>query len=129
MSQISQQWLESAQADLFVIDEIISKDYLTHMVAFHCQQSVEKSLKSLLEHFGQRVPKIHTINRLSKLTKRFINLDNGRIINLLDELYTESRYPGDFGLLPNGKPTLKEAQEIFDFAKKVYKRVRGIVNE
>ena len=42
------------------------------------------------------------------------------LIQLLDTLYIESRYPGDMGLLPYGKPTLKDAKEFYDFAQKLF---------
>lgn len=128
MKLISKEWLNSAKSDLLLIEQIISKDYLTHMVAFHCQQCVEKSLKALLEHYEEKIPKIHSINKLYDLNKNRINVDDLTVINLLDELYIESRYPGDFGLLPNGKPTIQEAQKFFDFAKLVYGKVRSLVN-
>ncbi len=32
---MAKQWLKSAESDLLLIDEIIDRDYLTHMVAFH----------------------------------------------------------------------------------------------
>ena len=39
---------------------------------------------------------------------------------ILDRVYTSSRYPDDTGLLPNGKPDIQEAKEMYDFAKQVY---------
>ena len=42
------------------------------------------------------------------------------LIQLLDTLYIESRYPADMGLLPYGKPTLKDAKEFYDFAQKLF---------
>lgn len=41
----------------------------------------------------------------------------------LDKLYTDARYPGDFGLLPNGKPTPEEATTFIDLALQVYAAV------
>ena len=32
----------------------------------------------------------------------------------------DSRYPGDMGLLPEGKPTLVDANEFYTFAKNVF---------
>ena len=42
----------------------------------------------------------------------------------LDSLYIESRYPGNLGLLPEGKPTIKQAQLYYEFAQKVYAVVK-----
>ena len=37
MKLISEEWLKKAQEDLDVVGEIISKEHLTNMVAFHSQ--------------------------------------------------------------------------------------------
>jgi HEPN domain-containing protein len=49
------------------------------------------------------------------------------LLNLLDQLYTDSRYPNEFGLLPDGKPTLKEAGLFQQFAKEVYEKCSGLL--
>jgi HEPN domain-containing protein len=46
------------------------------------------------------------------------------IIISLDSLYLESRYPGEFGLLPEGKPTIKQARIFHAFAQEVYEIVK-----
>jgi hypothetical protein len=38
-------------------------------------------------------------------------------------LYIDARYPGDFGLLPNGKPGIAEALLFQQAAKEIYDRV------
>jgi HEPN domain-containing protein len=45
------------------------------------------------------------------------------MLSMLDELYIDSRYPGDMGLLPHGKPSLEDAQEFYDFSLDVLKKV------
>jgi HEPN domain-containing protein len=44
MKQIAEHWLNAAQDDLRVVARIASDEHLTHMVAFHSQQCIEKSL-------------------------------------------------------------------------------------
>ena len=44
-----------------------------------------------------------------------------------DILVIEGRYPGDFGLLPDGKPTLFEAKEFYSFAKNIYGKVKAFL--
>lgn len=44
MKKISEEWLKAAKDDLRVADKIIADEVLTHMVAFHSQQCIEKSL-------------------------------------------------------------------------------------
>lgn len=39
---------------------------------------------------------------------------------ILDQLYLDARYPGHPGLLPDGKPSLKEAHSLYIQAIKVF---------
>ncbi len=122
MVKIWKEWLKAAKDDLILLEEIKNNPSLTHLSAFHSQQAIEKSLKALLEYNNQEVPKIHKIQTLVDKT----NLDFSKydeLIQLLDALYIEARYPGEFGLLPSGKPSLKEAYEFFNFAKEVFAKV------
>ena len=52
MKKISDEWLKAAKDDLRVADKIIADETLTHMVAFHSQQCIEKSLKAVMEEYG-----------------------------------------------------------------------------
>jgi len=45
MKKLSHEWLKAAQDDLLLMEDILDRDSLTHMVAFHAQQCVEKCLK------------------------------------------------------------------------------------
>lgn len=117
------EWLKSAKIDLDTIDSIINDEHLTPSVAFHSQQACEKSLKALLEYYKRDVPKIHSLNKLSKLLESYITIDNSEIIDILDTLYVETRYPGVLGLLPNGKPTVNDAKEFYSFSKAIFKQV------
>lgn len=47
MKPISNDWLKSAESDLAIIKLIIHDETLTHQVAFHAQQAIEKCLKAL----------------------------------------------------------------------------------
>ena len=47
-----------------------------------------------------------------------------RIVQILDSLYIESRYPVDIGLLPNGKPSSEDAQKFIEFAILIYDYVK-----
>jgi hypothetical protein len=44
MKKLTEEWLKAAEDDLRVIERIGQDEHLTHMVAFHAQQAVEKSL-------------------------------------------------------------------------------------
>lgn len=128
--RMAQEWLKSAISDLETIEEIIDNEHLTHVVAFHSQQCVEKSFKSLLEYHEMDIPKIHSILKLSKILQQYLTIEDKDMLDELDKLYIDSRYPGDLGLLPNGKPSIEKVNKFYEFAKEIYKSVKkNIVNE
>ena len=98
----AKEWLKAAYSDLRSIEHIMNDSFLTHVVAFHSQQVIEKSLKSIMENASISVPKVHKLETL--VSKINIELKfNVDILEILDLLYIESRYPGDIGLLPHEK--------------------------
>lgn len=113
-------WLEAAKDDLDTITYLIDDEHLTNIVAFHAHQAVEKSLKALIEYNEIPLRKTHNLERLYNHIDEQIRLDYN-MLEFLNELYIESRYLGDMGLLPNGKPTLEEAKNFYMFACFVYK--------
>lgn len=130
MKQISKEWLQASRDDLLVIAEIINLDHLTHLVAFHSQQAIEKALKAVLEEKSNHVPRIHNLEKLFSTVKKYINIEaSAELILELDKLYIDSRYPGDMGLLPNGKPTLKDSKKFYDFANKIYNTICTILDD
>lgn len=103
----------------------MQNERLTGQVAFHSQQVIEKSLKALIEEKGERIPRIHSLSKLFDLCATFLDFQfDETLVIALDSLYIESRYPGEFILLPDGKPTQKQSQLFYDFAQDVYKKVR-----
>ena len=42
----------------------------------------------------------------------------------MSEVYIDTRYPGDFGLLPDGKPSIEIAEKMYDLASKVLDDVK-----
>jgi HEPN domain-containing protein len=47
-----------------------------------------------------------------------IGIDEKKLI-VINEVYVESRYPGDIGLLADGIPTFEEAKEFLEYAREV----------
>ena len=123
MNPVSLEWLKSARDDLSLIEHILLDEHLTHLAAFHAQQAIEKSIKALLEAKNLKVPKTHSPNRLFALVGTGIQEIDSDLLLTLDGLYIELRYPGEFGLLPDGKPSLNDAQLFYDFAVSIYETV------
>ncbi len=121
--ELALEWLKASYSDILVLEKIVNDDLITHMTSFHSQQSVEKSLKALLEYHSLKVPRKHDVLMLKDLVCNFIDIQDEDILEDLNTLYIDSRYPGDIGLLPNGKPTLQDAQEFYAFANEIFSRI------
>jgi len=105
---------------------MVGKASLTAIVAFHAQQCVEKCLKAALEEFDIDVGKTHNLLTLKAAVERKHHIDLAEdTLSLLNKLYIDSRYPGNFGLLPSGAPTQEDAQEFARFAREAM----GIITE
>lgn len=123
----AKEWLKSAYGDLRSIHHIVNDPFLTHIVAFHAQQTIEKSLKAILENEEGRIPRVHRLQHLINKVNIDIQFDE-EIIEILDELYIESRYPGDFGLLPEGKPSIEHAKTFHKFSEYIFDEVCQFLN-
>ena len=117
--------LKAAEYDLKTIEAIIDNEFLTPTIAFHCQQCVEKCFKAILEEYEQEPVKIHNLKTLHNKVSQFVDLQiDWSVVSKLDELYIESRYPGEAGLLPNGKPSMDEAKSFYEFAENIHKSIK-----
>jgi len=121
------EWLKAVKDDLDSISYIIDVKHLTNIISFHAQQAIEKSFKSLLEYKKIPIIKTHNLERLYKKVKDYIEIDDYDKLELINELYIDSRYPASFGLLPYGKPTLEDAKEFYEFANDIFERVCQIL--
>lgn len=121
MKRISRAWLSSAQDDLDTIALLLSQPHLTNVVSFHAQQAVEKTLKAVIEELEIGLVKTHSLSRLYELVKSHYDIISDLdILEQLEAVYTESRYPDELGLLPHGKPTPQEAEKFYIFAKEIH---------
>ncbi len=128
MKATTQNWLNYAEIDIASCKKLVEDEFLTNSVAFHAQQAVEKCFKAVLEENNLKIPKIHKLILLRKKIERFINfkVDNELLI-FTDKVYIETRYPGDMGMLPDGKPTIKEAEELYKFADYIYQKTKELL--
>ncbi|HAQ18022.1 MAG TPA: hypothetical protein DCR40_02165 [Prolixibacteraceae bacterium] len=121
MKASTRQWLEFAQTDLRSCENNLNDEFVTNVVAFHAQQAVEKAFKALIEEKGIKMSRIHNLTRLYALTESFLmNPINETELEMLDNVYTSSRYPGEIGLLSTGKPSIKESKELFGIAQNIF---------
>ena len=62
--------------------------------------------------------KTHDLIRLNDMIKEIndLGIDENKLIPI-NEVYKESRYPGELGLLPDGMPIDEQAKEFIEYAK------------
>jgi HEPN domain-containing protein len=121
MKNITKDWLEFAEKDLKCCQNIINDKQLTTIVLFHAQQTVEKCFKAILEESGIEVRRTHDLVKLFSLINDLINfeVDSESLIQL-NKVYSDSRYPGDLGLLPDGLPSQNLAMSLLNFASDIF---------
>lgn len=113
MKNLTANWLKAAKDDLDVIERIIKAAHLSHMVAFHAQQCLEKLFKAVIEEHDIETHKIHKLVTLYDRIEGFLGEEMDlQLLKTLDSLYIEARYPGELGLLPNGRPTQDDAKRF-----------------
>ena len=119
MKKLVEDWMTFADEDLSVAD-VLSNHSMTNAMAFHCQQAIEKYLKAFLIENDIPLQKIHDLNRLNETVKkvRDLGIDEDKLAEI-NEVYFDTRYPGEFGLTPNGMPTGEQIKGFIAFAKEV----------
>lgn len=125
MKKVTEEWFKAAKDDLNVIEKIIDYDYLSNIIAFHSQQVIEKVFKAVIEEFELEFIKTHDLIRLFGIVNKQLNTElDLEMLKKINDIYIDSRYPGEFGLLPYGKPTLENAKEFYKFAIEVYEKIK-----
>jgi HEPN domain-containing protein len=70
MKKQVEDWILLADNDLYAAEIIIKDDYpLTNIIAFHCQQTIEKYLKAYLIEKDVPLIKTHDLIRLNDMSK------------------------------------------------------------
>lgn len=123
MKTITREWLNAASDDLIAMEVMSGREDITNMVAFHAQQAIEKSFKAVVEEFNLGNIKTHQLESLYAKILPLLSGFNETILAELDTVYIEARYPGDLGLMPNGKPSCEEAEIYREEAIKIKKQV------
>ena len=126
MKSAVSRWLELAEIDLKAARVLLKEGGLTGVVCFHAQQSVEKSLKALIESKGLNPPKSHDLILLNNRVDDLVQLDEDTL-SKLNQVYIDTRYPASVGLLPDGLPDLEDAKAFYDHAREVYNQIKAIL--
>lgn len=122
----SADWLFFAESDLRAAETLLD-EAMYHLVCFHAQQAIEKSLKGILRHAQQPIPKNHDIVYLRTQVASLKEFDdpNEDDAVFVSQFYMLTRYPDILpGMLPDGLPGLKDARRSLEIAKAFYALAR-----
>ncbi len=119
-------WILIAEKDLLSAKHELSfSDVVTGTVCFHCQQGAEKYIKAYLVFLGIPFSKTHEIGEL--ITKCESKDSDISLLkeeaDKLTDYAVEIRYPDEYF-----EPTLKEAKEAFEIAKKMREFILDKIN-
>ena len=124
-------WLQYASDDLKSAKVLLAVG-VYNIACFHAQQAVEKLFKAFMAAYDQPIPRTHNLIRLNKICEDLfgdkLEFDNEKLI-LLNDVYIDSRYPADFGVLPSGQPGEIEANMAYSHAKDIDTILRPLVGE
>jgi HEPN domain-containing protein len=120
-------WVRFAEKDMLTVAEIVENSNLTNVATFHCQQAVEKYFKALILENDKPLMKIHNLLTLYGVVKEIADFGfDEDLLATINDIYLESRYPGEIGLLDDGSmPTVEQAKKFFAFAKEVETSVKN----
>jgi HEPN domain-containing protein len=124
MKQTTKDWLTIAEDDLIAAKTLAHADRLTNLVSFHCQQCLEKCFKAMIEEQDKPSIKSHDLLRLQLYANIELSRSETTLLGIINEVYIDARYPGDLGLLPNGKPTISETEAFIQFCDTILHRLK-----
>ena len=83
-------------------------------------------MKAAIEELRLALVRTHSLTRLYELIRlHYPVIDDMDMLDRLEAVYVATRYPGEMGLLPYGKPTVEEATNFYGFAQNVYRQIRA----
>ena len=123
-----QKWLKFSDEDLRAADATLGEGVFS-AACFHAQQAVEKAIKAILLTKTGKVPKQHSILRLTEMSEdRELFEKHKENLEFLDKFYVPTRYPDALpGSLPEGLPEREDAEKAVESAKEVVESVKKIL--
>ena len=67
--------------------------------------------------------RLHDLIRLQLYAEIPLTEEELILLGLINEVYIDSRYPGDLGLLPNGKPTKNEIITFIELCEIIFQKL------
>ncbi len=116
----AKEWLVISYHEIEAAKLLFGVNHYTDTIANLLQQSIEKSLKSLLAYENRKIIKSHKLVEIYSLVTHMIELDDKLdYLELATEYYAEDRYPN-----PNYElPPRDEIEQVISFAEELFDRV------
>ena len=116
-------WRVLAERDLSVADYLAGnmRPVPTEIIAFHCQQAVEKYLKGVLVKLGEEPPYIHDLDRLCSQVEKHRPLFAGisSLCTIINYFSVQPRYDRGLSLSEaDMRLVLQHSKTIKDFLQK-----------
>jgi HEPN domain-containing protein len=129
MKEDAKLWLKYSEENLEAA-KILLSSHLYNPALHNLQQSVEKSLKSLLIEYAIKLKKSHSISELKNVLEDMnihIELDDDEC-DLLDSIYLPSKYPVG-SALPDYYPDEEITKNCLRIAQKVFEETQNRLAE
>ena len=117
IARMTRGWMAKAEEDLLVAAHLLRmrRRCPFGIVAYHCQQSVEKHIKAVLTWYSVPFPRSHDLPELLSLLPSEARVGiSGAELSLLNRYSVEVRYPGDWEPV-----TRSEARDALELARRV----------
>lgn len=120
-------WISKAQVDLRCSKILLEHDGGNEVVAFHCQQAIEKALKALILYLYATLEQGHSLLYLCKkvIDKRSEFSKYLKDCAFVSQYYIETRYPNENNIVVSddeAKDCLRIAEDILNAVKNVIEK-------
>jgi HEPN domain-containing protein len=116
MKKLTREWVKKAEEDFATAQRANQKPRLLNACCFHCQQTVEKYFKGLLQELDLPILKIHGLVELLELLlakdATLKKLRQGRGLNDLSQFAVDVRYPGKIATGIQARAALNLAEKV-----------------
>ncbi|MCK9479783.1 MAG: HEPN domain-containing protein [Firmicutes bacterium] len=114
-------WYDKAEKDLKGAQILFRYKGDNSLVAFHCQQAIEKAFKGYILKYSQQLIEGHSLTYLCKQASKFDEKVNSFLKDcaFVNQFYIETRYPADLPTETSGE----DAQECIKVAEKVINHI------
>ncbi|MBD3843256.1 MAG: HEPN domain-containing protein [Campylobacterales bacterium] len=119
------EWLTISYHDLLSAKILYDANHFTDSIGNDLQQSIEKSLKSIIAFQNLKIPKSHNLLEVYEYVKDKIEISDNEIIFLAraTSYLKEDRYPN-----PNySLPPRDEIKEVLDFTEQLFDKVCSVL--